>query len=108
MVDSPYSGAALRAGHFAVRPSVPGVNADHTTPNPEPDPFNPQPIPPTNQQGTIWGDEEFAQISNQPSLAQVPVTHWYNGQPAVPSGTGHEFTPQGQRMQAFQERMLVD
>lgn len=110
MADSPYTGTAVRNGHFSVRPSVPGVNADHTTPTPEPDPFNPQPIPPPNQGGTVWVgvSADFAQISNQPNLAQVPVSHWYNGQPSVPSGTGHEFTPQAQRLQAFQERMLLD
>jgi hypothetical protein len=103
-----YTGAAVRA-HFAVRPSVPGLNVDHTTPDPEPDPFNPQPTPPPNQAMTVWSaPAEFTQISNQPNLAQVPVSHWYNGQPPVQSGTGHEFTPTGQRNQAFQERMLVD
>lgn len=108
MADA-YSGAAVRAAHFAVRPSVPGINADHTNPDPEPDPFNPQPIPPSDQAGTVWATaQDFAQISNQPNLAQVPVSHWYDGQPPVQSGTGHEFTPQAQRLQAFQERMLVD
>lgn len=109
MVDSPYSGTAIRAGHFASRPPVQGVNTDHTTPNPEPDPFNPQPIPPANQAGTAWGyDTDFAQISGQPNLAQVPVTHWYNGQPAVQSGTGSEFTQNQRRDIAFQQRFLVD
>lgn len=109
MVDSPYSGAAIRTAHFAVRPSVPGVNVDHTTPDPEPDPFNPQPDVPANQAGTVWTvNSEFTQISNQPNLAQVPVSHWFDGQPPVPAGTGHEFTPQAQRLQAFQERMMLD
>lgn len=109
MPDSPYSGTAVRAGHFAWRPPVQGVNVDHTTPNPEPDPFNPQPDVPSNQTGTTWsGDENFAQISNQPNLAQVPVSHWYDGQNAVPSGTGAQFTPNQIRDIAFQERFLVD
>lgn len=109
MVDSPYTGTAVRAGHFSVRPSVPGLNADHFTPDAEPDPFNPQPIPPAQQDGTVWsGGQDFAQISNQPNLAQVPVSHWYDGEPPVASGTGHEFTPGAQRLQAFQERMMVD
>jgi hypothetical protein len=109
MVDAPYSGTAVRGAHYAVRPSVPGFNVDHVTPDPEPDPFNPAPDVPSNQTGTVWADPaDFAQISNQPNLAQVPVSHWFDGQPAVPAGTGHEFTPVAQRMQAFQERMLVD
>lgn len=104
MVDSPYSGTAVRAGHYGVRPSVPGVNADHTTPDPEPDPFNPAPIVPAAQAGDVWGTEqEYAGQSNQPNLAQLPITHWWNGQPAVPSGE-----PYGRAQQAMQERMMVD
>lgn len=104
MVASPYSGAALRAGHYGVRPSVPGVNADHTTPDPEPDPFNPVPTVPADQGGTVWGYEPaHAGPSNQPNLAQVPVSHWYAGQPAVPSGE-----PYARAQLAMQERMFAD
>jgi hypothetical protein len=105
MVASPYSGAAVRAGQFGrVRPSVPGVNVDHTTPDPEPDPFNPVPDVPYGQGGTIWGYEpEHAGPSNQPNLAQVPVSHWWDGQPAVPSGV-----PYGRAQQAMQERFMAD
>lgn len=104
MVDTRYTGAALRAAHYGVRPSVPGVNADHTTPDPEPDPFNPVPETPANQTGTVWSiEQESAGPSNQPNLAQVPVSHWFNGQPAVPSGE-----PYARAQQAMQERMMVD
>jgi hypothetical protein len=105
MVDSPYSGAALRAtARYNIRPSVPGVNVDHTTPDPEPDPFNPVPDVPQNQTGTVWGYERnTAGPSNQPNLAQVPVSHWWDGQPAVPSGE-----PYGRAQQAMQERMMVN
>jgi hypothetical protein len=104
MVDSPYTGAAMRVAHYAVRPSVPGVNVDHTTPDPEPDPFNPVPIAPDFQTGTVWGYEtEHAGPSNQPNLAQVPVTHWWNGQPSVPSGE-----PYARAQLAMQERMMAD
>lgn len=104
MVDSPYTGAAIRAGHYRVRPSVPGVNTDHTTPDPEPDPFNPVPTTPDAQGGTVWGYERpSAGPSNQPNFAQVPVRHWWNGQPAVPSGE-----PYGRAQQAMQERMMLD
>lgn len=104
MVASPYSGTAIRAAHYGVRPSVPGVNPDHLHPDPEPDPFNPVPDTPANQSGTVWSyTGESAGPSNQPNLAQVPVSHWYNGQPAVPSGE-----PYGRAQQAMQERMMAD
>ena len=104
MVASPYSGTAIRAAHYGVRPSVPGVNPDHLHPDPEPDPFNPVPDTPRNQTGTVWAYEtEHAGPSNQPNLAQVPVSHWFNGQPAVPSGE-----PYGRAQLAMQERMMAD
>jgi hypothetical protein len=105
MVDSPYTGAALRTAHFAVRPSVPGVNVDHTTPDPEPDPFNPVPDQPRNQAGyDVWTvDPEHAGPSNQPNLAQVPVSHWWDGQPSVPTGIPYE-----RAQQAMQERLIAD
>lgn len=104
MVDSPYSGAALRTAHYASRPPVPGLNVDHFTPDPEPDPFNPVPNVPPNQGGDVWTvDNSPAGPSNQPNLAQVPVSHWYDGQAAVPSGE-----PYGRAQQAMQERMMVD
>lgn len=103
MTTLPYSGYAARAAHFASRPPPPGLNPDHTTPNPEPDPFNPQPTVPANQAGDVWDVEEFAPLTNQPNLAQVPVTHWYPGQNAVPSGV-----PYARAQQAMQERLMVD
>lgn len=104
MVDSPYSGAATRAAHYSIRPPVPGLNSDHTTPDPEPDPFNPVPDMPNDQTGTVWGYERpMAGVSNQPNLAQVPTSHWFNGQPAVPSGV-----PYARAQQAMQERLMAD
>ena len=106
MADSPYSGYATRAAHFARHVSVPGVNADHTTPDPEPDPFNPVPDPVKGQEGTVWDDGNRATTPGQsgmPNLAQVPVTHWYNGQAPVGSGVAY-----GQAQQAMQERLMVD
>lgn len=103
-MDLPYSGAATRSAHYAVRPPVPGVNADHITPDPEPDPFNPVPDTPSAQTGDVWTVEvSSAGPSNQPNLAQVPVSHWYAGEHAVPSGE-----PYGRAQQAMQERMMVD
>lgn len=103
MPNMPYSGYTTRAAHFASRPAPPGLNADHTTPNPEPDPFNPQPDVPSGQAGDAWASESFAGSSNMPNLAQVPVSHWYAGQNAVPSGV-----PYASAQQAMQERMMVD
>ena len=55
MVATPYSGAATRTGHYAARPSVPGLNKDHLQPDPEPDIFNPVPDLPPNQAGyDVW------------------------------------------------------
>lgn len=109
MVDMPYSGYASRAAHFARHVSVPGVNADHTTPDPEADPFNPVPDPTPNQAGSVWdsaSDQNRATDPGQsgvPNLAQVPVTHWYAGQNPVGSGV-----PYGSAQQAMQERLMVD
>jgi hypothetical protein len=103
-MDTPYSGTTVRNGHYARRPSVQGLNSDHFTPDPEPDPFNPQPIVPPNQTGDVLTYEtEHAPQSNLPNLAQVPVSHWYDGQPPVPSDV-----PYGIAQQAMQERLMVD
>lgn len=104
MVDRPYSGTAVRGGHYSSRPPVPGVNNDHTHPDPEPDPFNPVPDTPPNQGGHVLvSSADGAGQSGYPSLASQPIHHWYNGEPAVPSGV-----PTDIRMQAMQERMMVD
>lgn len=104
MMTAPYSGNAVRSAHFSVRPSVPGVNRDHFTPDPEPDPFTPKPDTPPNQTGTVLTpDAPVAVQSGQPNLASQPTTHWYAGQPSVPSGV-----PYARAQQAMQERMMVD
>jgi hypothetical protein len=104
MVDLPYSGAAVRGGHYSSRPPVPGVNTDHVTPDPEPDPFNPVPNQMHNQTANILisADEDAGQ-SGAPNLAQQPIHHWYNGELAVPSNV-----PTATSMQAVADRMLVD
>lgn len=98
-----YSGAAVRNAHFAWRPPVPGVNADHTTPDPEPDLFNPVPEPaPGSRAGTIWAaDPQNAGPSGQPTLAQIPVTHVYQTPPPAPSGV-----PYGEAQLAMQRRLM--
>lgn len=106
MVTTPYSGQAVRAAsaHFDYRPPVPGLAADHFTGAVEPDIFNPQPSPTTGAPGDMWApDDARANHSGYRSLAEIPVTHWYPGQHAVPSGL-----PYGTAQQAMQERMMVD
>jgi hypothetical protein len=104
MTTAPYSGTAVRGAHFSVRPSVPGVNKDHFTPDPEPDPFQPPPdVNPAATAGTVWGENpQGASPSGQPMVGQ-PISHWYDGQAAVPSGV-----PYARAQQAMQERMMVD
>lgn len=105
MVNKVYSGFAIQAAHFDFRPPPPGLATDHTTGQVEPDPFNPTPDTPAGQEGTIWQDlqDDEAGQSGQPNLAAVPVSHWYPGQAAVPSGV-----PYGTAQQAMQERMMAD
>lgn len=101
-MDTAYSGAALRQGHFASRPPVAGLNHDHFTPDPEPDLFNPVPDTPPAQAGTVWqGDPQPARQTSYPTLAAVPVTHRYDTPPPVPSAV-----PYGQAQQAMQDRLV--
>jgi len=103
-VDSPYSGTAVRNAHFASRPPVPGLNKDHFTPDPEPDPFNPVPTPGHSYTDSILTTrEEDGPQSDYPTLATQPFHHTYDGQLSVPSGE-----PYGRAQQAMQERMMVD
>lgn len=103
-VETPYSGTALRRAHYSTRPPVPGVNRDHFTPDPEPDPFSPVPTPAHNYPGTVLTQTvDDAPASNYPDPAAVPVTHWFNGQPSVPNGV-----PYGRAQQEMQDRLLTD
>ncbi len=104
MVDRPYSGAAVRGGHYSSRPPVPGVNNEHLHPDPEPDPFNPVPDTPANRaHSLLTGTNESPGQSGYPNLAEQPIHHWYDGQASVPSGV-----PKATAMQAQQERMMRD
>lgn len=101
-MDTPYSGAAVRQARFAWKPPVPGVNVDHTTPDPEPDLFNPVPDAPQFQTEQGWtSPPDEAGPSGYPNLAQVPVSHAYNTPPAVRSGL-----PYARAQQAMQDRFL--
>lgn len=99
-----YSGALVRAAHYAQRPPPPGLAQDHFTGQVEPDVFRPKVDTPADQTGTVWPTPvEFAPLSNQPNLAQVPVTHWYSGDGPVPSSV-----PYGIAQQEFQNRFIAD
>ncbi len=103
-MDSPYSGTAVRNAHFSSRPPAPGLNKDHFTPDPEPDPFNPVPTPDHSYTDSILTvREEEGPQSDYPTLATQPFHHTYDGQLSVPSGE-----PYGRAQQAMQERMMVD
>lgn len=103
-MDSPYSGTAVRNAHYSSRPPVPGLNRDHFTPDPEPDPFNPVPSPDHGSTDSILTvREEDGPQSDYPTLATQPFHHTYDGQLSVPSGE-----PYGRAQQAMQERMMVD
>lgn len=99
-----YSGAAVRAARFDWRPPVPGVNSDHTTPDPEPDLFNPVPdVAPgaRPEQGLTRPPDEPHQ-SNYPTLAQVPVSHLYVTPPPAQSGYAY-----GDAQQYMQDRIAL-
>lgn len=99
-----YSGAAVRAAHYAQRPPPPGLAKDHFTGAVEPDIFDPHVDTPSAQSGTVWpSPDDFAPLSNMPNLAQVPVSHWFNGVAPVPSSV-----PYGVAQQEMQNRMMVD
>jgi len=106
MVNTPYSGAVIRAAHYDYRPPVPGIAPDHFTGTVDPDPFNPVPDTPAGQNGTVWqvsSDEESAGPSGFRSLAEIPVDHWAGGEPSVQSGV-----PYGVGQQAMQDRLMED
>lgn len=99
-----YSGALVRAAHFSQRPPPPGLARDHFTGETDPDIFDPSVSTPGMQTGTVWtAPSDFAPHSNQPNLAQVPVSHWFNGVTPVPSSVPH-----GVAQQEMQDRMMVD
>jgi hypothetical protein len=88
MADTAYSGALVRAAHFAHRPPVPGVNPEHEHPDPEPDPFAPAPAPdPGGVSGDVFQGED---VSAQTEMQQRPIDHWGHLQPPVPSSVPSE------------------
>jgi hypothetical protein len=96
-----YTGYLTRAAHYSLPgDSAPGVNPDHEHPSPEPDPFNPVPQTPADQTGDVWNPTENGFASD---WEIAPVTHWFNGAPAVPTNV-----PYGTAQQAMQDRMMAD
>lgn len=69
MAEHAYSGALVRSAHFAYRPPVPGVSADHG-PQPdttiEPDPFSPEPETPGGQAHDVWQPQDIGPQSQMP------------------------------------------
>jgi hypothetical protein len=97
-----YTGYLTRKGHYSPPNDVaPGVNTDHTHPNPEPDPFNPQPDVPANQAGDVWNPTENHFVTG---YSPAPVAHWFNGELAVPSS----MPTYGAGQQVMQDRMMAD
>lgn len=86
MAELPYSGAAMRAAHFAFRPPVPGVNPEHEHPDPDPDPFQPQQAA-TGQAGDVFQMEDY---SVHTEMQDRPVSHWGFLQAPVPSSVPRE------------------
>lgn len=75
MAEYAYSGALVRSAHFAYRPPVPGVSADHG-PQPdttvEPDLFSPEPQTPSGQNHDVW---QPADATGHTELAARPFSH---------------------------------
>lgn len=87
MVDMPYSGALQRAAHYAFRPPVPGVNPEHTNPQPDPDPFSPAP---EGVQPAAYDVFQPEDVSAQTEMRDRPVSHWAFLQAPVPSNVPRE------------------
>lgn len=109
MVDTPYSGTAVRGAHYSYRPSTLGVDAAHLASSSTSedgvsnDIFNPLPETPPNQANSpVTQDVPYYGSSIQPMVGQ-PIGHWFDGEPAVQSGL-----PYAQGQLAMQERMFVD
>lgn len=103
MAELAYSGALKRAAHFAFRPPVPGVSADHG-PQPdttvEPDPFDPQPQTPSGQSGDVWQPTEDTARSD---LSVQPISHWANLRAPLPMNVRQEYVHT-----AAQERIIAN
>lgn len=100
MADSAYSGALLRAAHFAFRPPVPGVSPDHLKQTETGDIFNPVPETPPSQDGDVWQPRAASSYTDN---GQRPFSHWAGLQAPVPSNV-----PSGVSGIAATDRMLAN
>ncbi|MFJ3812578.1 hypothetical protein ACIPWE_40245 [Streptomyces sp. NPDC090073] len=88
MADQAYSGALMRAAHFAHRPPVPGVSPEHEHPEPERDYFSPAPeADPGGVSGDVFQPED---ISVHTEMQQDTIDHWGHLQAPVPSSVPRE------------------
>lgn len=87
MAEMPYSGAAMRAAHYAFRPPVPGVNPEHEKPDPDPDPFQPDVKPEGGQPGDVFQPED---VSVHTEMQDRAVSHWAFLQAPIPSSVPSE------------------
>ncbi|WP_371591265.1 hypothetical protein [Streptomyces sp. NBC_00470] len=100
MATNAYTGALTRSAHYAYRPPVPGINPEHITPKPDPDPFSPAPAAPGGVAGDVW------QPSDLPLHTEMrvgPRPHTTPLQPPVPSNVHSD-----QRDRAWQTRLLAN
>jgi hypothetical protein len=108
MANTAYSGALARAAHFAMRPPVPGVSADHG-PQPdttvEPDPFSPQPDTPSGQAHDVWQPQD--QLGHTEYVPQ-PITHWADLQPPLPLNTKTEYVHTVAQQRLIQNHSVID
>jgi hypothetical protein len=100
MSTGAYSGVLMRTARerYAQRPAPPGVNQDHFTPSPEPDPFTPVPETPDGQTGDVWAPDEIPGITG---MRDQRIHHWSALQPPVPTNV-----PSETRAIAWQARMI--
>lgn len=87
MAELPYSGALMRAAHFAYRPPVPGVNPEHEKPDPDPDPFQPDH---GDVQPAAFDMFQPEDMSVHTEMQDRPVSHWGFLQAPVPSNVQSE------------------
>lgn len=96
-----YTGYLTRRGHYSRAGDVaPGIDSEHTHPDPEPDPFDNKVTVPAGQSGDVWNATE---AGFQSGFDVERTAHWFNGHPSVPSNV-----PYGVAQQEMQNRMLED
>lgn len=77
-----YSGELTRRAHYSSYTPVAGVSAEHVTPDPEPDPFQPAPQGVRPAPYDVWQPED---ISVHTEMQARPFEHWAHVRPPVQS-----------------------